>query len=126
MRQEIENWWKQSVADLSKADVLINSRNFDGAVFFCQQAAEKSLKAVCLLKTKEIPKGHSIIYMAQIVKLPAEMLSGVRDLNPEYLITRYPDMAAGVPAELYDAEIAKRHRNTADKVLKWAEKQIKK
>jgi len=53
------------------------------------------------------------------------MLSGIRDLNPEYLSTRYPDMAAGVPAELYDEQIANRHLKTAEKVVRWVKKQIR-
>ena len=60
-----------------------------------------------------------------MVKIPREMFSGIRDLNPEYLITRYPDMAAGVPSEMYDKEIAARHKQTAQEVLKWVKNQIK-
>ena len=52
------------------------------------------------------------------------MLSGIRDLNPEYLSTRYPDMAAGVPADLYDESIAARHLKTAGEVVEWVKKQI--
>ena len=52
------------------------------------------------------------------------MLSGIRDLNPEYLSTRYPDMAVGVPAELYDESIAARHLKTAEQVIEWVKKQI--
>lgn len=125
MREEVQNWWKQAEADMRKADVLMNTDNYDGAVFYFQQAVEKALKAVCLLKLKEVPKGHSIIYLALQVKAPQNLLSGIRDLNPEYLVTRYPDMAAGVPAELYDEGIAKKHEKTAKGVLKWAGSQIK-
>lgn len=124
MRKEIENWWKQAQADLRKAGVLFNSRDFDGAVFYSQQAAEKALKALCLLKLREIPMGHSIIYFSQKTGVPKEMMSGIRDLNPEYLVSRYPDMAAGVPAELYDEEIAAKHMKTAATVIAWVEKQI--
>ncbi len=67
-----------------------------------------------------------IIYLAQKIRIPKEMLSGIRDLNPEYLSTRYPDMAAGIPAELYDKNIADRHYKTAEGVVKWVEKQITK
>lgn len=95
------------------------------SVFASQQAVEKALKALCLFKLKEFPKGHSIIYLAQKLKAPKEMLSGIRDLNPEYLSTRHPDMAVGVPAELYDDDIAARHFKTAEKVVKWVEKQIR-
>ncbi len=113
MRREIENWWKQALADLRSAKNCINSEDYYLSVFSSQQAVEKSLKALCLLLFREIPQGHSIIYLAQKTKLPGKMLSGVRDLNPEYLTTRYPDMAAGVPAELYDQEIATKHYQTA-------------
>ena len=125
MRIEVENWLKQSEADLNSSKNCIKAGDYYLAVFACQQVVEKALKSLCLLKFKEIPHGHSIIYFAQKVKLPKEMLSGIRDLNPEYLITRYPDMAAGVPAELYDKEIAERHYKTAEKVLQWVKKQIK-
>lgn len=95
------------------------------SVFASQQAAEKALKSLYLFKLKELPRSHSIIYLAQKLKAPKEMLSGIRDLNPEYLSTRYPDMAAGVPAELYDDDIAGRHFKTAEKVMKWVKKQIR-
>jgi len=55
------------------------------SVFASQQAVEKALKALCLYKLREFPKGHSIIYLAQKVDVPEYMLSGIRDLNPEYL-----------------------------------------
>lgn len=126
MRLEIENWLKQAEADLRKAGILFKSREFDGSVFFCQQSAEKALKAVALERLRESPKGHSIIYLAQLVRLPGGMMSGIRDLNPEYLITRYPDMASGAPSELYDEEIASRHLETARAVMEWAKKQMKK
>jgi len=108
MGEEINNWFKQSEADLKSAKNCIKSEDFYLAVFARQQAVEKSLKALCLLKLKEVPKGHSIIYLAQKFNVLKNMLSGVRDLNPEYLITRYPDMV-DIPSELYDNEIAIRH-----------------
>ena len=61
---------------------------------------EKAFKALYLLKLKQVPRGHSIIYFAQKLQVPEYMLSGIRDLNPEYLTTRYPDMAVGIPAEI--------------------------
>lgn len=124
MREEIKNWLKQGEADLKSAKNCINSGDYYLAVFSSQQAVEKSLKAICLLKLKELLKGHSIIYLAQKIKVPREMLSGIRDLNPEYLSTRYPDMAAGIPAELYDKNIADRHYKTAEEVVKWVKNQI--
>ncbi len=125
MREEVKNWFKQAEADLRSARNSKGCGDYYMSVFASQQAAEKSLKALCLLKLKEFPKGHSIIYLAQKLKAPKEMLSGIRDLNPEYLSTRYPDMAAGIPAELYDEQIANRHLKTAERVVKWVKKQIR-
>jgi len=124
MREEVKNWFRQAEADLRSAKNSKNSHDYYMSVFASQQAAEKALKALCLFKLKEFPKGHSIIYLAQKLKAPKEMLSGIRDLNPEYLSTRYPDMAAGVPAELYDDQIANRHLKTAEEVVEWVRGQI--
>ncbi len=126
MREEINNWWKQALADLRSAGNSIKSGDYYLAVFCCQQAVEKALKALHMLIQKESLPGHSLIYLAQKAKVPKELLSGIRDLNPEYLPTRYPDIAEGVPDELYDKEIALKHYKTAEEVLKWVEKQIQK
>lgn len=124
MREEVRNWFKQAEADLRSARNSKKSFDHYMSVFASQQAVEKALKALCLHRLREFPKGHSIIYLAQKVDVPEYMLSGIRDLNPEYLSTRYPDMAAGVPAELYDESIATRHLKTAEQVVEWAKKQI--
>jgi len=124
MREEVRNWFKQAEADLRSANNSRSAGDYYMAVFASQQAAEKALKALCLFKLREFPKGHSIIYLAQKVEVPDRMLSGIRDLNPEYLSTRYPDMAAGIPAELYDDDIAGRHLNTAEEVVGWVRTQI--
>ena len=120
MRIEVENWLKQAQADLKSAKNCITSKDYYLAVFSCHQASEKALKSVYLSKLKELPKGHSLIYLAQQLGVPGFLLTGIRDLNPEYLSTRYPDMAAGVPSELYDETIAKRHLKTAESIVQWA------
>jgi len=124
MREEVKNWFKQAEADLRSSGNSRDAGDYYMSVFASQQAAEKALKALCLFKLKEYPKGRSIIYLAQQLEVPESMMSGIRDLNPEYLITRYPDMAAGVPAELYDDSIAGRHFKTAQDVLEWIRDQI--
>jgi HEPN domain-containing protein len=126
MREEVKNWFRQAEADLRSAKNSKGCGDYYMSVFASQQAAEKALKSLCLFKLKEFPKGHSIIYLAQKLKVPKNMLSGIRDLNPEYLSTRYPDMAAGIPAELYDDQIAARHFETAEEVVEWVRGQIQK
>lgn len=124
MRREIDHWWLQAKADERTAKNSLASEDYYAAVFWCQQAAEKALKAVCLVKFKKTPPGHSIVHLAHEAKAPAALLTGIRDLNPEYVITRYPDAAEGVPAELYDRTIAERHLKTVAEVMAWAGPQL--
>ena len=124
MRHEIRNWWEQAKKDLRASEKNLGINEYYVSVFLSHQAVEKGLKAFCLKKLGEMPQTHSIIYLAKIMSAPSELMSGIRDLNPEYLITRYPDMAGGLPAENYDKEIADKHLETAKKVFLWLEKQI--
>jgi HEPN domain-containing protein len=89
MREEVTSWFKQAEADLKSAQNSKKSYDFYMSVFASQQAVEKALKALCLYKLREFPKGHSIIYLAQKADVPEYMLSGIRDLNPEYLSIRH-------------------------------------
>jgi HEPN domain-containing protein len=125
MRKEIENWWKQGKNDLEKAKVLFKSKNFDGTSFFCQQAVEKTLKALILLKTKEKNiEGHSLVYLGKMARLPKTFFSGLKKLSPQYFISRYPDVTEEVPYELYDEKLAKEFLDIAEEVIKWIEKQL--
>ena len=63
MREEVKNWFRQAEADLRSAGNSKGCGDYYMLVFASQQAAEKALKALCLLKLKEFPKGHSIIYL---------------------------------------------------------------
>jgi HEPN domain-containing protein len=108
MRNEIRRWWKQGENDLEKAEVLFKSKNFDGTSFYCQQAVEKTLKALILLKSKEKnTEGHSLIYLGKLAKIPESFFYGLKKLSPQYFISRYPDITEEVPYELYDEKLAK-------------------
>jgi HEPN domain-containing protein len=126
MREEIKDWLKQAEADLRKAEILYNAGEFDGVAFNSHQSVEKSLKALFIKTKGESKPGHSLIYLAICLKVPEEMISGIRDLSPEYLVARYPDIAGGAPIDLYDGEIALKHKKTAEKILKWVKSQIQK
>lgn len=117
MREEIKNWWAQAKEDLDSARFNFEGEKYYVAAFLCQQATEKALKALYLTRFKEIPLTHSIIYLAKELGTPVEMLSGIRDLNPEYISSRYPNAAGGIPSEMYDDEIVKRYLKTADEAL---------
>ncbi|MBI2134103.1 HEPN domain-containing protein [Candidatus Woesearchaeota archaeon] len=118
-------WLKQAEADLRKAKILLDNKEYDGSVFYSHQACEKAFKAMWIVIKSEIPPGHSLIFFAKGINYPNDKMSGVRDLNPEYLITRYPDMAQGVPAEIYDEQIASKHYDSAKGALEWVKTKLK-
>jgi len=72
MREEVKNWFAQAEADLRSAKNSKSCGDYYMSVFASQQASEKALKALCLFKLKEFPKGHSIIFFAKKLKAPKE------------------------------------------------------
>ncbi|MDD1764262.1 MAG: HEPN domain-containing protein, partial [Methanobacteriaceae archaeon] len=95
--------------------------------FMSQQAAEKALKALYIYKIRDSPgKTHSLLRLGKDVGIPSYSYHGLRKLNPDFILTRYPDVADGVPYELYDYEIAQDKLQIAEEVIKWVEKELKK
>jgi len=59
-REEAERWRLQAEADLNTAQTLFENERFGPCAFFCQQAAEKALKALLYSKGIRV-LGHSIV-----------------------------------------------------------------
>jgi len=125
MRKEIKDIRRQAEEDFTTAQVLIESSRFYASVFFSQQAAEKVLKALYLHKKRRLPQSHNLIELASDLKAPEKVLKSTRELNPEYLTTRYVNAANGVPADMYDKESAEIHLACAREILQWAKRLIK-
>lgn len=126
MREETANWWKQAKKDLESAEKNFKIGEYHLVVFLCQQAVEKGLKAY-FIKTKQTSPGttHSLIYLATETKVPTKFHKFLRSLMPQFVNTRYPDAAYGVPSELYDKEIASDFLKKTTEVIKWLKTQIK-
>ena len=56
---DADRWLKQANEDLATAKILFEAERYGPCAFYCQQAAEKALKAV-LYAAGERPWGHSI------------------------------------------------------------------
>lgn len=126
MREEVTNWWKQAQKDLESASKNLEIEEYYITAFLSQQATEKALKALYIHKLKESSgQTHSLIFLGKSVGIPDEFFSGLRKLSPDFVITRYPDAAQGVPYELYDDEIAKERLKIAEKVIKWVQTELK-
>lgn len=103
---EVKLWWKQAKRDFRIAEHNHERRDYEAAVFFCEQAAQKALKALIIHRTsKPAPRIHSLSELGKMVQCNARMLGFLVDLTPHYMMTRYPD-AAGVP---HDGDIRRSH-----------------
>ena len=109
MRQEANNWLMQGKADFKTANDCFEDGNYYASAFFCQQTIEKCLKGLYIVRKRSTPpKTHNLLELSLKLNIPEEFLSVVRELTPEFIITRYPDAIGGIPADLYDKE--KSHR----------------
>lgn len=125
MREDASNWLKQAEIDLDTAKDNLKINRFFATAFFCQQAAEKALKAYALEKLRENVKTHNLLSLAKNLKLPKEVVEAILDLTPDFVISRYPDAANAVPADIYDSKKAQQKIVFAEKVVEWVQARIK-
>lgn len=121
MRPETQSWWTQGEHDFQAAQKLCAAEIFYAAAFLCHQAAEKWLKAVYIETKRDLPpKTHNLVELGKLLGVPEEVMHALRVLNPEYVASRYPDAANGVPAENYDRLKTETLLSAAEKVRIWA------
>jgi len=125
MRKEIENWWKQAQRDFLSASHSFESGDFYVSVFFCHQAVEKALKTMVMMKQKKREiESHSLIFLGKEANIPEKFHDFLRELTPQYIITRYPSAGNEVPFELYSKERAEIFLEKTREVLTWIKKQV--
>ena len=97
---------------------------FEDLCFNAQQAAEKSLKAVCLSQGMDIPKTHSLIHLMDILEgTGIEIPNNVRDADILTLYavqSRYPSIMEEITRTEYRDAL-----KLAANVVFWAENIIK-
>jgi len=120
MRKESQRLWEQSKYDMHTAEQLLKIKIYYASVFFSEQAAEKSIKALYIEKKRRAAFTHDLVELVEGLQPPKEVLKAAAELSPDYVVTRYPDAANGVPALLYDSEVAQAHIEYAKAIIKWA------
>tara|TARA_Y100000310_G_scaffold327446_1_gene393815 strand:+ start:3070 stop:3414 length:345 start_codon:yes stop_codon:yes gene_type:complete len=114
MEREIKKLLDEVDRSLERAEMLYKKEKYGDAVFLCQQALEKGLKAYARVKyPKEELKVYSLISLSENVKLPKEYLSKLKKLCPDQV-----DYAS------YKEEDTMWILELSEEVLKWIEKQI--
>jgi len=125
MRPEAQAWWNLAESDLESARANIASERFYVAAFLCQQSVEKALKALWMVRKRELaPKTHSLIELGGALSALASHETALRRLNPQYVVTRYPDAANGSPPENYNRELASVLLQDAEEVMAWCRSEL--
>ena len=124
-RRDVRLWWEQAKHDLETAQHNLAGERFDAAVFYCQQAVEKALKALAI-HSKRLPTDptHSLIALGRACRVPKSFSTFLRTLTSEYLLSRYPDVAGDIPYTLYDGTEAQDYLRTSQELFRWVAKQL--
>lgn len=120
MRRLAQDNWAQSKADRATAITLRDAGIYYAAVFFAQQASEKALKALVINRLAKPPRGHNLITFANDLSAPLEVMNAAAELNLEFLSSRNPEHAEGVPAQMYDLASANLHLQAGETIIEWA------
>lgn len=120
LRRLAQDNWAQSKADMATATTLRDAGIYYAAVFFAQQASEKALKALIIGRQHKQPRGHNLITFANELNAPLEVMNAAAELNLEFLSSRNPEHAEGVPAQMYDLPSANIHLEAGAVIVEWA------
>jgi HEPN domain-containing protein len=125
MRKDVERLLAQARRDLSNAEKNITIQAYEVAAFLCEQSVEKGLKALYAHARRQRPPAtHSLIELGQDLSTPKTLAKALATLNMDYVASRYPDAANGVPGELYTKDMADERVAAAREVWAWLEKQL--
>lgn len=96
MKAQSSAWLEIAADDLDAAEHCFNGQNYLWALFMCQQAVEKSIKALYFEKTGSTPpKKHDLISLAGAADILNDLDDPTKDLFRRlsifYIETRYPD-----------------------------------
>lgn len=119
-------WWtKQAAHDLESARSSKANGFHDTCALLCQQSGEKYLKALYMkLKEATPPKIHQCDRLATILGAPSAIVVSSRLIERDYMESRYPDAAEGVPFERFDEARSDERLKAAEVVQLWVLQQL--
>jgi HEPN domain-containing protein len=121
MRAETHPWWRQAQADITLARATLEGGHAYSAAWFCQQAAEKGLKALYIEQRLRMPpRTHDLDYLGRETGVPAAIAADLRVLNPTFDIARYPDPTTGLaPVDRVSMQEGADHLVMAERIMQW-------
>lgn len=120
MKEETKRWMRQAGSDLRTARYLFEGKFYMEASFYCQQCAEKALKAVTLETKGSIRKIHDLVALGKEAGLPEDLLDPAKELTMTYIYSRYP-----IAISIREMKtLSSNFIQVAGEILKWARKQL--
>ena len=101
INKQIEYWKSGAESDLETAEILINNNKLLQGLFFCHLTVEKTIKALVVKETKEIPpKTHNLLYLKVLAKIDISTeQSSLLSVLMEYLLEgRYTQNYPPIPS----------------------------
>lgn len=124
---EFARWWRQAEQTLHAAQHDAAGGFWNWACFKAEQAAQLAVKG--LLRALGVPAfGHSLMRLLDDLErigiaVPESVRKAGRELEREYIPTRYPDTyPSGSPYEFYDADRARALLDACQHVLRFVRK----
>lgn len=122
----VEEWLKRAKSNLKRAKTGKVSEEilFEDLCFDCQQAVEKSLKALLIYLNVEFPWTHSVARLIELIEetgmvLPEEIKDAI--MLSEYAVTtRYPGDYEPVSEDEYNEAVV-----ISEKVVDWITKKVR-
>jgi HEPN domain-containing protein len=123
-----DDWIRQAERDIVHAKESINIEHYEWSVLAAQQGAEKAIKALHYELGGD-PWGHSIFkFMENLpkrIKVPEEIINAAKNLDKNYITSRYPNgFASGAPEDYYIEKDAKEATDYGEKILKFCKDSI--
>lgn len=113
-----KDWLKQAENELLWARDTAGREQHALGCFLSQQAAEMSLKALAYFRGADFVKGHSILAIADDLKINGEVREAAQRLDQYYITTRYPDSHfSGAAFEYFTAAQAAEAIQFAETIL---------
>lgn len=126
LEHDVDEWLRFVEMDMSTARHLfkmMHPKPLEIICFHCQQAAEKAIKALFILKEIEVIKIHDLIILLKKIEpffsVPLSVKNASDDLTPFAATFRYPQYPD------IDEDITRKALSDMDIVVDWCKGQIK-
>lgn len=125
MDEQAQRWFDQAQHDLEAAQKNQAIGLYDVTLILCQQALEKSLKALYTAQTGQFPpRIHSIERLADLTQMRSQLEQALLDIEDFYIRLRYPDFSGPLPYELAEAKDAEQALSLTANALSAIEEEI--